>query len=128
MNSTNYNPTPQPVETIAGCIFDGLVASNAENAKVEAWIAALAKFMEDEPGNRVAQESRTTGVSRESRPPLQKVAEGPWRSLGGYFDYSDWPDRDRFMELDKLIASGMGVQEEDAELDVSRVYAGSGSW
>lgn len=29
----------------------------------------------------------------------------PWLSLGGHFDYVYWTDRDRFLELDKAIAS-----------------------
>ena len=37
---------------------------------------------------------------------MEKLAAGPWRSLGGYFDYSHWPDRERFLELDKAIAAG----------------------
>jgi hypothetical protein len=35
--------------------------------------------------------------------PLQKLPPGPWRSLGGYFDYSKWSERDRFLELDHAI-------------------------
>lgn len=39
------------------------------------------------------------------RPPLVELPPGPWRSLGGYLDYTDWPERERFMELDLAIKS-----------------------
>jgi hypothetical protein len=35
---------------------------------------------------------------------LRKIEAGPFRSLGGYFDYSGWDARDRFLELDAAIA------------------------
>ena len=47
--------------------------------------------------------------------PIQKLAAGPWRSLGGYFDYSAWTDRERFRELDRAIAKAEGrdgIQDE----------------
>jgi hypothetical protein len=34
---------------------------------------------------------------------LRELPPGPFRSLGKYLDYTDWPDRDRFMELDREI-------------------------
>ena len=48
----------------------------------------------------------------EPRPtgPLTQLAAGPWRSLGRYLDYSNWADRDRFVELDRAI-------EANAQLD-----------
>jgi len=36
-------------------------------------------------------------------PRLRKLPPGPSRSLGGYLDYEGWPDRDRFMELDRAL-------------------------
>jgi hypothetical protein len=39
-------------------------------------------------------------------PPLEQTPPGPWRSLGSYLDYTDWPDRERFVELDRSIAAG----------------------
>jgi hypothetical protein len=42
------------------------------------------------------------------RQPLSQLPPGPWRSLGGYLDYSDWPERDRFIELDRAIEAGQG--------------------
>jgi|SRR5579862_6262935 len=37
--------------------------------------------------------------------PLPKLPPGPWRSLGGYMDYSHWEDRERFLALDAAIAT-----------------------
>ena len=34
---------------------------------------------------------------------LPKMPPDPDRSLGGYLNYSGWPDRERFMELDRAI-------------------------
>jgi hypothetical protein len=35
--------------------------------------------------------------------PQPKLAPYPWRSLGGHLDYTDWPERERFAELDLAI-------------------------
>jgi hypothetical protein len=35
---------------------------------------------------------------------LRRLPPGPWRSLGRYLDYTNWPERDRFLELDRAIA------------------------
>jgi hypothetical protein len=40
-----------------------------------------------------------------SVPPLRRLPPGPFRSLGGYFDYAGWADCQRFMELDQTIES-----------------------
>jgi len=57
-------------------------------------------------------------ISDDERPsvaePLEKLPEGPWRSLGGYFDYSTWADRDRFLELDRAIAAGQETPDRVA--------------
>lgn len=34
---------------------------------------------------------------------LHELPPGPWRSLGRYLDYTNWPDRDRFVALDRAI-------------------------
>jgi len=43
----------------------------------------------------------------------EKVAPGPWRSLGGYLDYTTWPDRKRFLELDRAIAASRCQPDPD---------------
>jgi hypothetical protein len=35
--------------------------------------------------------------------PLHQLEPGPWRSLGGYLNYTRWPERERFAELDLAI-------------------------
>ena len=111
-DSQNCNWTPQQAEGISGCIINRVVTCETENPGFEAWIASLMKLTDDqERGTRLAHDPGTGNSSREIKPPLKKVAEGPWRSLGGYFDYTDWPDRDRFMELDKAIAATLEINE-----------------
>lgn len=44
--------------------------------------------------------------------PAKKLPPGPWRSLGGYMDYSGWDERERFLELDAAIAR---IREQDRE-------------
>ena len=51
--------------------------------------------------------------------PLQLVPPGPWRSLGGYLDYRDWPDRERFHDLDRAIEL-QAWKECDHDDDASR--------
>jgi hypothetical protein len=34
---------------------------------------------------------------------LRALPPGPTRSLGGYLDYSGWPDQQRFLELDMAL-------------------------
>jgi hypothetical protein len=36
-------------------------------------------------------------------PLLVKLPPSPFRSLGGYLNYEEWPDRQRFMELDEAL-------------------------
>ena len=42
-------------------------------------------------------------VDIEATSRLSELPPGPWRSLGGYLDYSIWADRERFLELDSAI-------------------------
>ncbi len=36
-------------------------------------------------------------------PPLEKLPPSRWRSLGGYLNYAEWPERERFAELDRAL-------------------------
>ena len=104
-NAQTHNRTPQPGEGIAGYVFNGLIASKTESDNFETWIATLTKLAEQhEREARVAHDVETANAVREIKP-LPKVEMGPWRSLGGCFDYTHWADRERFLELDKAIAS-----------------------
>jgi hypothetical protein len=119
MNGT----APQLAEGIAGCLLNGLVSPPIEsgNETVEHWIAILTQLAEEqERGHRsgrdqAKRETTSDDSTREMRAPLQKLEAGPWRSLGGYFDYSLWPERDRFLELDRAIAAGQDLR--DAAID-----------
>ena len=101
---------------MTGCVINGPVSSQTENATFEAWMAILAKLAEEkEQEPRAPREPGNGSAAREIKLPLEKLPEGPWRSLGGYFDYSLWPDRERFLELDRAIASGQDIREPEVE-------------
>jgi hypothetical protein len=36
--------------------------------------------------------------------PLEELPVTPTRSLGGFFDYSNWPDCERFLDLDAALS------------------------
>jgi hypothetical protein len=43
-------------------------------------------------------------LSEEVAPaPLELLPALPWRSLGGFFNYERWPERERFLLLDREI-------------------------
>jgi len=124
--NSSLNGTTQLADGFAGCLLDGLVTSQSQGREtVEQWVALLTQLAEEQDrkpratrdfGHRhiFSQNSGKDESTREARPqaPLQQLEAGPWRSLGGYFDYSLWPDRDRFLELDRAIAAMQDTHEE----------------
>lgn len=48
---------------------------------------------------------------------LPQVAPGPWRSLGRYLDYTNWADRDRFVELDRAIEANAQLDEIEEPIE-----------
>jgi hypothetical protein len=60
----------------------------------------------DERGSRAVRE----------RLPQEKLAPSPWRSLGGYLDYTGWQDRERFRELDDAIGRWQKDELDNVEL------------
>jgi len=128
MNSLNRTEISQP--GIAGYIFNGPVISEAgdKDNTLETWIAVLNQLArehereeredkEQERANRNARPAAGPAPADEIPAPLPRLAAGPWRSLGGCFDYKDWPERDRFLELDMLIASSQDPRGTDLEND-----------
>jgi hypothetical protein len=143
-----FTETHQPANLLSSCVFNGLVASKAERESFEAWIATLTKLAEQQDREAQEQEAQAKsravqargvrdrvthdqvapvrndevpGSLREIKPPLEKLADGPWRSLGGYFDYSLWPERERFLELDRAIAAGQDLRDGAVECDIEMV-------
>jgi len=62
--------------------------------------------------DRATQDVTGISLALETALPVPRVAAGPWRSLGGCLDYSQWPDRDRFLELDRALTM---AQRREAE-------------
>ena len=135
-NSQNCNDNHQPVELMPSCVFQGLVTTKSEQDTFEAWIGTLTKLAEMHEREALEREAQQRPVrdaveilldgglaspSRDYKLPLEKVPEGPWRSLGGYFDYSLWPERERFLELDKAIAAGIEMRDGRVEHDIEMV-------
>ena len=67
--------------------------------------------------------------------PRRTLPPGPYRSLGGCLDYSAWPERERFMELDRRLriqaiegadTEGPVCPEEpdDADMDIGGSMGG----
>jgi hypothetical protein len=72
----------------------------------EKWTSLVREFAEEqERGHRHVDKARDNTRPCEINMPRRKLSGGPWQSLGGYFDYSDWTARERFMELDEAIAA-----------------------
>jgi hypothetical protein len=43
---------------------------------------------------------------------LVRLPHLPWRSLGGYLNYEEWPERERFLELDQALTV-LGAQQRE---------------
>lgn len=113
---TDRNEIAQRGAGLHGCMFDELLTDGASS---EAYVALLREF-EDQPDcpARVNRDIAKTGMaSPESDVQLQKLAPGPFRSRGGYLDYTDWKDRERFLELDMAIARDCRLYKANDELE-----------
>jgi hypothetical protein len=120
------NETPQPASAVAGYVFDSL-SSHQFDGSSEAAIFLLRELArEQEVLDHPPQESRACQRPWENSSPLQKVPPGEWRSLGGYFDYSHWVDRERFLELDKAIAASQRSLALEVEPDVPMFLTNAG--
>jgi hypothetical protein len=71
---------------------------------------------QQEPRAEPKQEMSTDRWPYQTEVPLQKASAGSWVSLGGYFDYSTWADRERFVELDRVIAASGDLSEISTDL------------
>jgi hypothetical protein len=113
--------TPQPAGAPPGCGFTGSITSEFEDGSVEAAVSLLRQLAREQVfGARRLQEVQTHSHPCERSAPIQKLPPSPWRSLGGYFDYDQWADRERFMELDRAIAAvqhSLGFEREEFETE-----------
>jgi hypothetical protein len=110
---TDRNEIAQLAEGLPGCMFNELLTNDGDSEK---WLALFREFTEEPPRakRRIQDIGRTDATSPESGP-LQKVEPGPWRSFGGYLDYTHWQDRERFLELDAAIARAQQSNEADGD-------------
>ena len=114
-----YLATASDIIQLQEALPEGLFSNNhlakEETSNGNPWLALLSQFTRENDDF----ESRSRRLrSQEATKPnwnVQKVAPGPWRSLGGVFDYSDWPDRERFLELDRAIAAA-GFHDEEEQI------------
>jgi hypothetical protein len=112
-NSSIRDEIPQPVVGLPGCMFNnGLTTAQSNNVGSAKLISLLLEWGDEQQREtRGAQGTQINTCSHEINTPLQKVSAGPWMSCGGYFDYSDWAARERFVELDKAIAGSAIIKE-----------------
>jgi hypothetical protein len=94
-----------------------LLAMQAGDTRFESRLATAHNFT-SEPRycKNHTHEGGDLSAGLETRTHIPKVPHGPWRSLGGCFDYSQWEDRDRFLELDKALASAPQCSEPEEEV------------
>ena len=116
-SQTAGNQASQPASSVAGYVFSGLVLSEIDGNSAAAISLLQELAREQEFENRRHQEVRTIQRPWENSSPMRKLPPSEWRSLGGYFDYCQWADRERFMELDKAIASSQRGQMYELETD-----------
>jgi hypothetical protein len=103
------------------CFIDELLGIEAGDSRVENRLTFVRNFrFEPKSAKSSAYEINDLSVAIEASTPLPGFPPGPWRSLGGCFDYSEWADRDRFLELDKALASAhCGEPEHELQSEVS---------
>jgi len=114
-NLTTFNEIAEPVTALSECVIDNLLTVESNNDS-EAWLALLRQyvFVDRERVVDTYDNSEDVISSPEIVEPLQPVAAGPWRSLGGFMDYTGWAARERFLELDEAIAGGQYLRERAA--------------
>ena len=85
-------------------VFDQLPAAETNDRRLASWIADLQAFtQEPESEVQVAEADTVDSIAATNMTVLQRLAVSPWRSAGGYLDYSGWAARDRFRQLDEAI-------------------------
>ncbi len=91
---------------LPACFIDELVTTEASDSSFESRMAFLRSLaLEAKCDERNIPYGPEVRVTFEPRKPMPSVPAGPWRSLGGCFDYGRWQDRERFLELDGALTS-----------------------
>jgi hypothetical protein len=106
-NTATHNEIPLSVVGSPDCMLSELSNSESNGYSSEIWGLFLREFTDEQTQkSQPMQDARVNTTPCEiNTPPLQELSRGHWQSLGGYFDYSQWAARERFVELDNAIAA-----------------------
>jgi|SRR5580692_9444716 hypothetical protein len=105
MNSVTCNEITQPVIALHNSMVNGLNTTDMNDGRSEWWSCLLRDLADQqELATRNSRKPVRSPLPCKLTTPLPKLDASLYRSRGGYFDYSNWIDRDRFMELDKAIS------------------------
>ena len=116
LNMTSSDDISQLAREIRNGMFQELLSGQVSAEDAERWAAAV---LDSECQHLQALPDTQTTCSAERPESLPKVPPSPWRSLGGYLDYSSWKDRDRFLELDRAIARSRGMEDAEHETNLA---------
>jgi len=117
--SSNYGFS-QPLGRLPACMITSPhnLSAAETGARIPDTSDTLLQGFTQDIGNDIPEVKDTADFPPlEAALPLEKVEAGPWRSLGGYLDYSNWSSRERFLELDRMIADGQNHGERKDEPD-----------
>jgi hypothetical protein len=99
---------------LPACVIDALPTTEARDSRFETRLAILrSRRLEPKCDQGDMAENAEVNVASEVTTPIARVPAGPWRSLGGCFDYSEWKDCERFLELDRALASAQCSEPDE---------------
>jgi hypothetical protein len=110
-------------EGFPGYVFGDTPVAELKSQDSDPWLAVVRNFTRksakaDNRLRRLQGDEMRALETVEVKEPLQRVPESPWRSLGGFLDYSNWHDRERFLELDRAIAQSAREPEDESSAQI----------
>jgi hypothetical protein len=84
----------------------------------------MREYMESGVDPSPDYENRVFGAGGEPPSSLVLLPLFRWRSLGGFLNYENWPERERFLELDQAILTLKAQQGEDPLENRGRIHDG----
>jgi hypothetical protein len=119
INSVTCNEIAQPVIALRNSMVNELNTTAINDGRSEWWSCLLRDSADQqELGTRNSRKLVRSPLPYKFSTPFPKLDASLYRSCGGYFDYSNWIDRDRFMELDKAISLDPRRHSLDLEPDL----------